>query len=110
DDDHQDRAADAAAGEVADDRTDADTAAGRGRRGGRRAGAAEQGRQNLAPNATTDDSGNGVSDRAKVVVLEHAPCDVAADRAGYELDDQCDDVHEYLPSVRSPTEITLATG
>src|SRR5215472_4245582 len=81
DDDHQDRASDSAAGEVADDRADVDAAAGCGACGGGHAGAAQQGSQDLAPDATADDPGNGVSDRAKVVVLEHVPCDVSPDRA-----------------------------
>src|SRR6516162_6331611 len=83
DDDHDDRAADAAAGDLPDDRADIESASG--------CSALERRNQHceqLAADASTDDAGDGVTDGSETEILEQTTGDVPAYRAADQLNNQ----------------------
>jgi hypothetical protein len=88
-DQHDNRATGATSGDLTEDGAKVESTSGRARQG--RDSHAKQ----LPTDAAAYDAGNGISDRAQTEVLEESAHDVTADRAAYELNDQCQDTHDF---------------
>jgi hypothetical protein len=82
-DDHDDRPADTASGNLPDERTDVETAAGRGGLEGRH----DHGEQ-LPAESATDSASDGIADGAETEILEEPARNVSSDGAADEFNDQ----------------------
>jgi hypothetical protein len=82
-DDHDDRAADTASGDLPDERTDVESAAGRGAL----EGGHDHGEQ-LSAESATHNPRDGIADGSETEILEERPRDVPADRAANQFNDQ----------------------